>query len=101
MSNLKERIFFANLVTGKAGTTGKRLIDAFAAVSREDFFEPGPWQIFTFANGYIESPSDNPAYLYQDVLIALAPDRKINNGEPSLHARCLAALALTRIMHQA
>jgi protein-L-isoaspartate(D-aspartate) O-methyltransferase len=33
----------------------------------------------------------DPAVLYQDILISLAPDRGINNGEPSLHARCLSA----------
>jgi protein-L-isoaspartate(D-aspartate) O-methyltransferase len=35
--------------------------------------------------------SDEPKILYQDVLIGLATDRKINNGQPTLHARCLAA----------
>src|SRR5881398_2035219 len=32
------------------------------------------------------------AFLYQDVVVALAPERRINNGEPSLHAISLAAL---------
>jgi protein-L-isoaspartate O-methyltransferase len=32
-----------------------------------------------------------PRHLYQDVLIGLVPERFINNGLPSLHARCLAA----------
>jgi protein-L-isoaspartate(D-aspartate) O-methyltransferase len=30
--------------------------------------------------------------LYQDVVVGLAPERKINNGQPVLHAFCLAAL---------
>ena len=38
-------------------------------------------------------PGD-PAYLYQDWLIALDAARGINIGEPGLHARCLDALAL-------
>lgn len=38
-------------------------------------------------------PDDDPAFLYQDVLIALDPARGINIGEPSLHAHCLDALA--------
>ena len=29
----------------------------------------------------------------QDVVVGLATERLINNGEPSLHARCLGALA--------
>jgi protein-L-isoaspartate(D-aspartate) O-methyltransferase len=37
--------------------------------------------------------SDDPRLLYQDVLVGLATDRGINNGQPTLHARCLAACA--------
>jgi protein-L-isoaspartate(D-aspartate) O-methyltransferase len=55
---------------------------------------PGPWKVFALASGYIETPSDDLAFLYQDVLVALIGERRINNGEPSLHARCLAALGL-------
>jgi hypothetical protein len=28
----------------------------------------------------------------QDVVVALVPEKAINNGQPSLHARCLALL---------
>ena len=87
------RSFFAKLVTAAAGVANKdgRLVAAFAATPRERFVGPGPWKIFTAA-GYIETPSDDPAFLYQDVVVALAPDRAINNGQPVLHALCLAAL---------
>ena len=68
-----------------------RLVGAFAAVARERFVGTGPWKIFTAA-GYIETPTDDPALLYQDVVVALAPERKINNGQPVLHALCMAAL---------
>jgi len=87
------RSFFAKLVTAAAGVANKdgRLVAAFAATPRERFVGPGPWKIFTAA-GYIETPSDDPAFLYQDVVVALAPDRAINNGQPALHALCLAAL---------
>ena len=44
------------------------------------------------AAGYIETPSDDGALLYQDILIGLLPNRKINNGEPSLHARSLISV---------
>ena len=43
----------------------------------------------------IETPTADPAFLYQDILVAIAPERRINNGEPSLHAICLAALKVT------
>ena len=88
------REYYAQLVTANGGTTDERLIAAFAATPREQFTGPGPWQVFAVAGlKYIETPSAELAYLYQDVLIGLAPERGINNGEPSLHARCLAALA--------
>lgn len=51
---------------------------------------------------YIETPTDDPAFLYQDNIVALAPERRINNGEPVLHAISLAALdvkAGERIVH--
>ncbi len=87
------RQFFARLITASAGVPkgDGRLFDAFATTPREKFAGPGPWKIFTAA-GFIETPTDDPAMLYQDVVVALAPERKINNGQPVLHALCLAAL---------
>jgi protein-L-isoaspartate(D-aspartate) O-methyltransferase len=35
--------------------------------------------------------TDDPIVLYQDIVVGLVPDRRINNGQPSLHARCLGA----------
>jgi protein-L-isoaspartate(D-aspartate) O-methyltransferase len=91
MSSVTEhRRFYAEFIVRSAGSSDQRLIDAFAAVPREDFVGPGPWQVFV-GSGYLPTISDDPRLLYQDVLIALAPERKINNGQPSLHARCLAA----------
>ncbi|HYL62545.1 MAG TPA: protein-L-isoaspartate(D-aspartate) O-methyltransferase [Candidatus Methylomirabilis sp.] len=84
---------FADLITANAGIAkgNERLIEAFAATPREKFLGPGPWRIFT-ASGYIETPAADPEFLYQDVLVALAPERRINNGQPILHAISLAAL---------
>jgi protein-L-isoaspartate(D-aspartate) O-methyltransferase len=48
--------------------------------------------VFT-KDGYIETPDDDPAIVYQDIVIAIAPDKGLNNGQPSLHAKCLAAAA--------
>ena len=36
----------------------------------------------------------DPARLYEDVLIAIDPERGVNNGQPSLHAQSIAALEL-------
>lgn len=76
-----------------------RVERAFAAVPREIFAGPPPWQVrpsawFGRANRppYVET-DDDPACIYQDVLIALDAARSINIGQPSLHARCLDAVA--------
>jgi protein-L-isoaspartate(D-aspartate) O-methyltransferase len=91
----KFRRFYAELIVKSAGSSDEKLMDAFTAVPREDFTGPGPWQVFV-GSGYIPTISDDPRHLYQDVLIGLAPERKINNGQPSLHARCLSAAAPQR-----
>lgn len=86
------RSYYARLIAGKADTNDTRLISAFAAVERERFVGRGPWKIMAHASGYLDTPSGDLALLYQDVVVAIDPDRGINNGEPHLHARCLAAL---------
>src|SRR5207253_10114897 len=86
------RHFYADLVTTGAGAAkNERLKEAFASTPREFFVGPGPWKVFAGGN-YVETPSDDPAFLYQDVVVALAPERRINNGQPVLHAINLAAL---------
>jgi protein-L-isoaspartate(D-aspartate) O-methyltransferase len=85
------RAFFANLITTSAGVPNGRLTAAFAATPRERFLGPGPWKIFT-GGGYITTPTDDPAFLYQDVTVALSESGKINNGQPVLHAVSLAML---------
>ncbi len=89
------RSFFAQLVSASAGVppTETRIQEAFAATPRERFVGAGPWHVFTRA-GYIQTPNDDPAFLYQDVPIAIKREEQINNGQPTLHAACLAALAV-------
>ncbi|WP_029031274.1 protein-L-isoaspartate O-methyltransferase family protein [Salinarimonas rosea] len=65
---------------------------AFAVEPRERYLGPPPWRMASPA-GYRDVASTDPAVLYQDVLFALAEERSVNNGSPSLHARWLAALA--------
>src|SRR6201999_3987174 len=66
-----------------------RLERAFAETPREAFLGPGPWRL-TKGVGYRDAPAD-PALVYQDTLIALKPEKQINNGSPSLHAHWLHA----------
>jgi protein-L-isoaspartate(D-aspartate) O-methyltransferase len=88
------RAFFARYVTARAGARDKRIEQAFATVRREAFVGPGPWSIMLPGHGYVKTPDDDAAFIYQDTLVAIDPARGINIGEPTLHARCLDALAL-------
>jgi protein-L-isoaspartate(D-aspartate) O-methyltransferase len=98
----KLRAFYARYVAALGGAADPRIERAFAAVPREPFAGPAPWFIpagslwraRSTAPGYLETPDDDPAFLYQNTLIALDPARRIHIGEPSLHARLLDALAL-------
>jgi len=86
------RNFYARYVVGNSTRPNERLIAAFAAVPREHYLGAGPWKISTRHAGYLDTVSDDPRCLYQDVLIGLIPERQLNNGQPSLHAHCLAAV---------
>jgi len=87
------RQFFAASITASVGIAERngRLESAFAATPREHFVHEGPWRVFTPV-GYIQTPSKNPALLYQDILVAIDERRQINIGQPSLHAESLAAV---------
>ncbi len=94
MSTTQEhRNFYANFIVRSQGSSSEALIAAFACVERERYVGKGPWQIF-IGSGYLSTISDDPRLLYQDVLVGLAADRGINNGQPTLHARCLDDCAL-------
>ena len=95
------RAFFARYVAARGVAGDPRIEEAFAAVPREPFAGPGPWSILCSGPwrmqqgqpGYVQTPGGDPAFLYQDTLVALDAERGINIGEPSLHAHCLDALA--------
>jgi protein-L-isoaspartate(D-aspartate) O-methyltransferase len=85
-----QRHFYARFVTAKAGVIEPRVVAAFAAIAREHFLGEGPWNI-PVGDGYLSTETDDPIVLYQDILVGLDPQRGINNGEPSLHAKCIGA----------
>ena len=84
---------YAKQVTAAAGVDNRRVENAFAAVRREDFLGPGPWQVLRWWRGYVPTPSRNPVYLYADVLVGILPERNLNNGQPSFLAALIAAAA--------
>jgi protein-L-isoaspartate(D-aspartate) O-methyltransferase len=89
------RAFFASLVTANVGISrpDHPLRVAFASTPRERFIGNGPWRVFTPV-GYIETPCDDPALLYQDITVALEEQGTINNGQPTLHPLCISALSI-------
>lgn len=88
----KLRTFFASLVAGQFRGRHPAIEQAFATVERERFAGPGPWSIMVVGSGYVKTPDDDPAFLYQDTLLALDPNRGINIGQPSWHALWLDAI---------
>jgi len=79
---------YAKHVLAAAGVRNERLESAFAAVHRERFLGSGPWSILSWRPDYVVTPSDDPVYLYADVLIGIDTntDKRLNNGKPSFHA---------------
>lgn len=86
------RRFYAALLASRAGGSDPRIEQAFAAVPRENFLGPGPWPVIA-GKGVVMTPSDDPAYVYRNALVALDADKGINNGEPLLHALWMAKVA--------
>jgi protein-L-isoaspartate(D-aspartate) O-methyltransferase len=84
---------YAKQIMAAAGVSNRRIEAAFASVKREDFLGRGPWQVVRWGRGYEPTPSRNPVYLYDDVVVAIIPERHLNNGQPSLHAALIASAA--------
>ena len=81
------RRFYAEELRHVANVSDPRVVAAFASVPRERFVPPGPWQIYgTLDGAYWQTPDADPRRLYHNVLIGLLPDKRLNNGEPSLWA---------------
>lgn len=71
-----------------------RLLAAFADVPREDFLGPGPWVIPRWVGGNVPTPSDDPTYLYVDNVVQIVAEKRLNNGQPSGHAKWIAAASI-------
>ncbi|HKD35499.1 MAG TPA: rRNA adenine N-6-methyltransferase family protein, partial [Pirellulales bacterium] len=84
---------YAKHITAAAAVTDRRVENAFAAVRREAFLGPGPRPILRWGRGYEPTPSRDPVYLYDYVLVGIVPERNLNNGEPSFLAFLIASAA--------
>jgi protein-L-isoaspartate(D-aspartate) O-methyltransferase len=86
--------FYASLVCASAKVSGTRIEQAFRAVRREPFVGPGPWLITLGGHDYVTTPNDDPAFIYQNTLVALDSAQHLNIGMPSAHAYWLGACEL-------
>ena len=89
------REFFAGLICAAGKVKDVRIEQAFRTVRREPFVGPGPWSISLGSHAYVKTPDDDPAFIYQNTLVALDPARGINIGVPGAHAFWLDAFGLT------
>jgi protein-L-isoaspartate(D-aspartate) O-methyltransferase len=89
---------YARQMLTVAGVQNDRLERTFAAIRREDFLGSEPWRIVRYPPGPA-LPVNDPVCIYQDVVLALAPERGVNNGSPSLHAKMLDDLAVEPGQH--
>ena len=81
------RSAYAKQILAAANVRDPRLAAALAAVPREDFVGEGPWLMLRWlSQDYVPTPDADPVYLYTNDLVALVPERRLNNGQPSLHA---------------
>jgi len=85
---------YAKQIMAAAGVVDRRVEAAFATVPREDFLGRGPWPILRWFRGYEPTPTRNPVYLYDNVLVGIIPERNLNNGQPSFLALLIAGAAL-------
>lgn len=83
------RAAYAKQILAAAHVANAHLDGAFSAVHREDYLGPGPWPIFRRFRDYVRTPDTDPVYLYTDDLVGILPERRINNGQPSLHAHLI------------
>jgi protein-L-isoaspartate(D-aspartate) O-methyltransferase len=82
------RNWFAEDLALRTPVRNRSVVEAFAAVPRERFLGPGPWQILPFSrpDQPLTTPDASPHWLYHDVLVAIDPARHLNNGMPSFWA---------------
>lgn len=89
---------YAEEIRVAASLRSEALAEAFAAVPREDYLGSGPWQI-PKSGGYVLTGTADPRELYHDVLVAIDPERQLNNGHPSSLAGWIDMLELRQGSH--
>ncbi|MBR0957214.1 protein-L-isoaspartate O-methyltransferase family protein [Bradyrhizobium japonicum] len=87
------RARYVELIARRERIASKRLLDALAAIPREDFLPRGPWRVKSeTARSYRLTPDADPVHLYDNVLVAIDARRKLDTGLPSLWAHFIDML---------
>ena len=88
---------FAESLREAEATISDVVVEAFAAVRREQFLGPGPWHVVELADdgttAYRTTDTAEPIEVYRDILVGIDPARGLNNGEPHSLASWISALA--------
>ena len=101
----QRRADYAREVCSAAGVRSEAVLRAFAAVPREHYLGQGPWRLLRperLPDVYETTPDDDPAHLYQNVLVAIDEERRLNNGHPSTLAKLIDLLPIglgDRVLH--
>ena len=82
---------FAEELCRRNGISSPAILAAFSTVPRERFAGPSPWMIQASGTQSFTETAD-PSDLYRDALIVLDPNKRLNNGQPSLWAIHLSLL---------
>lgn len=107
------RRFFAEDLEAVCRLRSPVLIEAFAAVPREQFLRPGPWTVLADAD-YMAAfgagagmrtrttPDADPSRVYHNIAVAIDPERQLFNGQPGTVGVWIDALDLApgaRVLH--
>jgi len=98
------RRFYSEELRIVAGLESPDLVSAFALFPRERYLGAPPWK-FSSGNSLKQSSyrtTSSVCDLYHDVFVALQSEKFLNNGQPSMIARLIAALKLSsgkRVFH--
>jgi len=98
------RRFYSEELRIVADLESPDLVSAFARVPRERYLGAPPWK-FSSGNSLKQSSyrtTSSVCDVYHDVFVALKSEKFLNNGQPSMIARLIAALKLSpgkRVFH--
>jgi protein-L-isoaspartate(D-aspartate) O-methyltransferase len=97
MDPASRRRAFAEAIRTSVNLQTAALVSALAAVPREQFLRPGPWTIRGEGDAgrqVRQTPDADPSHLYQNVSVAIDPERQLFNGGPAAVVPWIDALNL-------